>query len=329
MLIIPIFVPHAGCPHDCCFCDQKKISGHKEPPSAEEIKKTVDTYLDIIKNYSVVQIAFFGGSFTAIPREMQEMFLKTVNPYIKDGLVDSIRLSTRPDYIDGETLSMLKEYSVKTIELGAQSMDDDVLLASGRGHTAADTACAADLIRAYGFELGLQTMTGLPGASYESDLYTADRIIELKPQIVRIYPTVVIRDTFLHKMYDKGIYKPPSLEKTVDLCAELMVKYTNKNVKVIRMGLQSSDGISIGGDIVAGPYHPAFGQLVKSRIAYDKLAKMAEIERANSVDGNESGVFTASVPYKELSDYIGQKNQNVIKLKEQFGYEKVIIKPIN
>lgn len=328
MLIIPIFVPHAGCPHDCCFCDQKKISGHKEPPSVEEIKKTVDSYLDIIKNYSVVQIAFFGGSFTAIPREMQEMFLQAVNPYIREGLVDSVRLSTRPDYIDGETLSMLKSYSVKTIELGAQSMDDDVLIASGRGHTSADTARAAELIRAYGFELGLQTMTGLPGASYESDLYTADRIIDLNPQLVRIYPTVIIRDTFLHKMYEKGTYNPPSLDKTIDLCAELMIKYENKKVKVIRMGLQSSDGISVGGDVVAGPYHPAFGQLVKSRIAYDKLAKMAEDNLANGKDDSESRVFTASVPYKELSDYIGQKNVNVIRLKEQFGYEKVIIKPI-
>ena len=328
MLIIPIFVPHAGCPHDCCFCDQKKISGHKEPPSVEEIKKTVDSYLDIIKNYSVVQIAFFGGSFTAIPREMQEMFLQAVNPYIREGLVDSVRLSTRPDYIDGETLSMLKSYSVKTIELGAQSMDDDVLIASGRGHTSADTARAAELIRAYGFELGLQTMTGLPGASYESDLYTADRIIDLNPQLVRIYPTVVIRDTFLHKMYEKGTYNPPSLDKTIDLCAKLMIKYENKKVKVIRMGLQSSDGISVGGDVVAGPYHPAFGQLVKSRIAYDKLAKMAEDNLANGKDDSESRVFTASVPYKELSDYIGQKNVNVIRLKEQFGYEKVIIKPI-
>ena len=328
MLIIPIFVPHAGCPHDCCFCDQKKISGHKEPPSVEEIKKTVDSYLDIIKNYSVVQIAFFGGSFTAIPREMQEMFLQAVNPYIREGLVDSLRLSTRPDYIDGETLSMLKSYSVKTIELGAQSMDDDVLIASGRGHTSTDTARAAELIRAYGFELGLQTMTGLPGASYESDLYTADRIIDLNPQLVRIYPTVVIRDTFLHKMYEKGTYNPPSLDKTIDLCAELMIKYENKKVKVIRMGLQSSDGISVGEDVVAGPYHPAFGQLVKSRIAYDKLAKMAEDNLANGKDDSESRVFTVSVPYKELSDYIGQKNVNVIRLKEQFGYEKVIIKPI-
>lgn len=321
MLIIPIFVPHAGCPHDCCFCDQKKISGSTAMPTVEDIQKNTENYLDIVKNYRKVQIAFFGGSFTAIPKETQIMYLETVAPYIKSGAVDSVRLSTRPDYIDEETLLMLREHSVETIELGAQSMDDDVLLCSGRGHTAADTEKASELIRAYGFELGLQTMTGLPGASFESDLYTAEKIIALKPNIVRIYPTVIIRDTFLHKMYEKGTYVPPTLERTVDLCAQLMIKYNENDIKVIRMGLQATDVISLGEDVVAGPYHPAFGQLVKSRIAYEKLLEMAESQK-----GKE---FTANVPPDELSDYIGQKKCNVYKLKEQFGYEKVNIKPIN
>lgn len=321
MLIIPIFVPNAGCPHDCCFCDQKKISGQSAMPTVEEIQKNVDGYLGIAKNYSKVQIAFFGGSFTAISREIQEMYLKAVLPYIRNGVVNSIRLSTRPDYIDEETLLMLKKYGVETIEIGAQSMDDDVLLCSGRGHTAQDTARAAELISAYGFELGLQTMTGLPGASCESDLYTAKRIIELKPKLVRIYPTVVIRDTFLHKMYETGKYIPPTIDVTVDLCAKLMMMYRENNIKVIRMGLQATDGISLGEDVIAGPYHPAFGQLVKSRIAYEKLLKIAETQKGK--------IFTVSVPESELSDYIGQKKYNIYKLKEQFGYEKVIIKAIN
>ena len=321
MLIIPIFVPNAGCPHDCCFCDQKKISGQSAMPTVAEIQKNVDSYSDIVKNYSKVQIAFFGGSFTAIPRETQITFLEAVSPYIKNGIVDSLRLSTRPDYIDVETLLMLKEYGVETIELGAQSMDDDVLLCSGRGHTAQDTVKASELIHAYGFELGLQTMTGLPGASCKSDLYTARRIIELKPKLVRIYPTVVIRDTFLHKMYENGKYIPPTIEETVDLCARLMMMYSEKNIKVIRMGLQATDGISLGEDVVAGPYHPAFGQLVKSRIAYENLLKEAEKQKGNT--------FTASVPASELSDYIGQKRCNIYKIKERFGYEKVIIKAKN
>jgi histone acetyltransferase (RNA polymerase elongator complex component) len=321
MLIIPIFVPHAGCPHDCCFCDQKKISGHKAPPTESEIIKTIEDYSDIVSNYKIVQVAFFGGSFTAIPREMQQMYLETVAPYVKKGVVHSVRLSTRPDCIDEETLLFLKSYHVKTIELGAQSMDDEVLLASGRGHTAEDTIRAAELIRAYGFELGLQTMTGLPGASFESDLMTCQKIINLKPDIVRIYPTVIIRDTYLHKMYEKGVYLPPSLEKTVDLCAQLMVKYTDKDIKVIRMGLQASDGVSLDGDIVAGPYHPAFGQLVKSHIAYDKLVEIAEMQQANDV-------FELNVPQEELSDYIGQRKCNIEKLKKRFGYRKVVIKPL-
>lgn len=321
MLIIPIFVPNAGCPHDCCFCDQKKISGKSAMPTVEEIQNNIAGYFDIVENYSKVQIAFFGGSFTAIPREVQKMYLETVSPYIKNGTVTSLRLSTRPDYIDDEVLLMLREYGVETIELGAQSMDDDVLLCSGRGHTAQDTVRASELIRAYGFELGLQTMTGLPGASYESDLHTAEKIIELKPKLVRIYPTVVIRDTFLHKMYENGRYIPPTIDETVDLCAKLMLMYGENDIKVIRMGLQATDGISLGEDVVAGPYHPAFGQLVKSRIAYEKLLKAAETQKGK--------VFTTSVPESELSDYIGQRKCNIYKLKEQFGYEKVIIKAIN
>ena len=325
MLIIPIFIPHAGCPHDCCFCDQKKISGQKNPPDEAEVIEIVESYLDITSNYENVQIAFFGGSFTAIPREMQENYLKTVAPYIESGAVSSVRLSTRPDCIDDDVLMFLRKYNVRTIELGAQSMDDDVLLASGRGHTAADTVKSSELIRAYGFELGLQTMTGLPGASYMSDIATCKKIIELKPDIVRIYPTVVLRDTFLHKMYEKGTYLPPTLEKTVALCAELMLKYKDNNIKVIRMGLQASDGVSMDGEIVAGPYHPAFGQLVKSHIAYDRLVEMALERKSN----DDSKLFTAYVPKEELSDYIGQKKSNVERLKKQFGYQKVIIKSIN
>ena len=184
MLIIPIFVPHEGCPHDCCFCNQRKISGQNRAPSQTEVRQTIDRYLDIIANYDDVQVAFFGGSFTGISQELQRQYLETVASYIRKNLIHSIRISTRPDYIDPEILAMLREYSVRTIELGAQSMDDDVLRLSGRGHTAADTARAASLIRNSGFELGLQTMTGLPGASYESDIATAEKIISLHPDLV-------------------------------------------------------------------------------------------------------------------------------------------------
>lgn len=320
MLIIPIFVPHEGCRHDCCFCNQRKISGQSAAPSPEEVRRTIDSYLDIIPRYDVVQIAFFGGSFTGIPRALQEKYLETAAIYIRDHLVDSVRISTRPDSIDPNILSMLKAYSVRTIELGAQSMDDAVLRCAGRGHTAADTQKAAELIRLGGFELGLQTMTGLPGATDESDIVTAEKIIRLRPDLVRIYPTVVIKGTRLHTMYERGEYEARALDKTVALCADLMVKYESENIKVIRMGLQSSDGISTDGEIAAGPYHPAFGQLVKSQLAYRRLLEIGEVR---------DGEYTAYVPARELSDYIGQRKCNIKALQERFGYKKVLIKPIN
>lgn len=319
MLIIPVFVPHEGCPHDCCFCDQKKISGQKSIPTDNEIRKNIDSYLNIVSNYDVVQIAFFGGSFTAIPKETQKKYLDIASAYIRAGYVDSIRVSTRPDYIDDETLNILKSYNVRTIELGAQSMDDNVLKASRRGHNSLATVNASELIKRYGFELGLQTMTGLPGSTYESDIKTADEIIRLCPDIVRIYPTVVIYGTFLHYLYENKKYIPPSLEETIALCAELMLKYKSNHIEVIRMGLQSSDGISLDGDIAAGPYHPAFGQLVRSKIAYENLTKIGDVQ---------NNTFTAYVPERELSDYIGQKKSNIKALKEEFGYKDVFIKPI-
>lgn len=319
MLIIPVFVPHVGCPHDCCFCNQRIISGSAAAPSIDDVKRTVQSYVDIMPNYDTVQIAFFGGSFTGIPTEDQKRYLEAARPYIENGLVDSIRISTRPDCINESILDMLSAYGVRTIELGAQSMNDDVLRRSGRGHSAEDTVNASRLIRKAGFELGLQTMTGLPGASFDDDLRTADRIISLSPDIVRIYPTIVIKGTHLHTMYERGEYKAPSLDETVLLCAGLSVKYSSAGIKVIRMGLQSSDNIADDGEIAAGPYHPAFGQLVRSKLAYDKLIEIGKAE---------DGVYTAYVPAAELSDYIGQKKCNVNMLKAQFGYKKVYIRPI-
>ena len=319
MLIIPIFVPHEGCPHDCVFCNQKTISGQFVSPTAAEVQKNIDRYRNILHRYDSVQVAFFGGSFTGIPVQQQISYLEAAAPYIKNKLIDSIRISTRPDYISEPILTMLRQYGVRTIELGAQSMNNRVLALSGRGHTAEQTINASRLICSSGFELGLQTMPGLPGASVQDDIDTADQIIALKPDIVRIYPTIVIKGTFLHTMYERGEYLPPALDKTVALCAQLMVKYETEHIKVIRMGLQSSDHICLDGEIAAGPYHPAFGQLVKSYIALDKLLKIGEIH---------NDIFTAYVPAKELSDYIGQNKSNVMALKERFGYKKVQIKPM-
>lgn len=194
------------------------ISGQTCAPSQDAVRRIIESYLDIIPNYDAVQVAFFGGSFTGIPEAVRRQYLETAASYVKNKQIDSIRISTRPDYIDSEILAMLKEYSVRTIELGAQSMDDEVLRRAGRGHTAADTVRASERIRAWNFELGLQTMTCLPGASYESDRKTAEEIIRLHPDFVRIYPTVVIKGTPLHTMYIRGEYIAPPLDKTVALC---------------------------------------------------------------------------------------------------------------
>lgn len=354
-LIIPVFVPHRGCPHDCVFCNQKSISGQMVAPTMEEVRNTVLSYEKIAGNYESVEVAFYGGSFTGIPVEEQIAYLQEIAPFLKRGFVHSIRLSTRPDCIDRETLSRLWRYGVRTIELGAQSMDDAVLKCSGRGHLAADTANASRLIKEYGFVLGIQTMTGLPGASREKDLKTAEKVCAINPDFVRIYPTIVIQNTALAELYSTGGYIPPSLEDTVSLCARLFRRYKLDGIRVIRMGLQSSETIRDGGEILAGPYHPAFGELVRSRLVlealffeldrfYERLENgegrkitewLARSSRCQSlkddllpeptnakivIDGDSVRIWIAR---KEVSVYVGQKKCNCLALKERYSFARV------
>lgn len=319
-LIIPIFIPHEGCPNTCVFCNQRSISGGLKSPTESQIIETINTYLKVAYRYSIVEIAFFGGSFTAINQELQEKYLSIVSSYIGKG-VDTIRLSTRPDCIDDEILLRLKRNNVTTIELGAQSMDDAVLKAAGRGHLSKDTENASRKIKEYGFILGLQTMPGLPLASRESDIATAIKIAGLEPEIVRIYPTITIKDTYLEKMYEKGEYIPSSLEDMITLCTELIEIYTSKGIKVARIGLQSSENMTTDSQIVAGPYHPAFGQIVMSRVYLNRM--MNEINRMNI----KSKGIKILVPISELSTYIGQKKNNVEKLKETYNFDSIKISP--
>ena len=329
MLVIPIFVPHAGCPNDCCFCNQKIISGNTSVPDRDSVLDTILFYEKIAYRYDEIQIAFYGGSFTAIESGLQEMFLKTVQPFLKvnGGFIDSIRASTRPDCIDDEVIQRLKKYNVSLIELGAQSMDDKVLEMSKRGHDAETTRKASKMLKNAGISLGLQTMTGLPGATAESDRKTAEEVAKLEPDIVRIYPTIVIKNTDLYEWFLNGAYKSPSLDETVDLCADLLEFYERKKITVIRMGLQSSDNISDNGDIASGPYHPAFGQLVKSRIALRKI--LCAIEKSTKCGIEVSEVTDKSlmitVPRGQCSDYIGQKKSNIVYIKNKYGFRNVKI----
>ena len=298
--IIPIFVPHLGCPNDCIFCNQKSISGQKENMTKEKAKKIIDNYLENIKKEEAkIEIAFFGGSFTAIEPELQEELLKVAYEYVKNGQVESIRISTRPDCIDKKTLKRLKKYKVKTIELGVQSANDYILKRANRGHNFADVKKASKMIRWYGFKLGYQMMVGLPESTRIDEVNTAKALVKLKPKMVRIYPVLVVKNTKLEKEYKEGIYEPLSIVQAVEICKEIVRIFADKNIDIIRIGLQSTDEISNPenekSEVVAGPYHPAFRQLVESAMWYDAIVakikklnvKVKEVEvNVNPIDAN-------------------------------------------
>jgi len=322
-VIIPVFVPHRGCPHDCVFCNQKKISGQMDEVRPEKVPGIIDTHLKTIKPGSFVEIAFYGGSFTAIDIELQKSFLEKAYPYIADGRVNEVRLSTRPDCINSEILAMLGQYGVKTIELGVQSLDDEVLKASFRGHTAEDVYKASSLIKESGFRLGIQTMTGLPSDNREKCLATARKVISISPEIVRIYPALVIKGTALEKLYLNGKYKPQSLEEAVDLCAELLELYEANGINVIRVGLQATENINENPDseVAAGPVHPAFRQLVEARLMLRRMED--EIERKGLAGAGKLTVITG---ISNMSNVIGQKKENINYLKKKYGIVSIVVK---
>ena len=270
--IIPIFVPHEGCPHDCVFCNQNSITGTSTKVDAMYVEQTVNEYLKTIDNDdAIIEVSFFGGTFTAIKMEKQIELLTVAKKFKDDNKIKFIRLSTRPDYIDDKILSNLKKYSVDIIELGVQSLDEEVLLKSGRGHTASDVVNASKLIKQYGFVLGHQIMIGLPGDNINKDIETAKRSIELKPDICRIYPALVIKDTPMETMYIKQEFKPYSLSEAVNISKIIYIMMVANQINVIRIGLQPTVEISEGNDLVAGPFHPAFRELVEGSIYNDLL----------------------------------------------------------
>jgi histone acetyltransferase (RNA polymerase elongator complex component) len=270
--IIPIFVPHEGCPHNCVFCNQNIITGSNSIVNADFVNDTIERYLKTINAPdAVVELSFFGGTFTAIDIEKQNELLSVAKKYKDERKIKYIRLSTRPDYIDNNILLNLKNYSVDIIELGIQSMDNEVLIKSGRGHTALDVINASKLIKDYGFTLGHQIMVGLPGDTKEKDIYTVKKIIELSPDMCRIYPALVIKGTPMERMYHENIYKPYSLKECIEICKILYCLLLGNNINVIRIGLQVTEEINSGKDIVAGPFHPAFRELIDSSIINDMI----------------------------------------------------------
>ncbi len=314
--IIPVFVPHVGCPNNCVFCDQKKISGALSPASPEDVSRAIENAAAVIPEGETAELAFYGGSFTAIPPAEQEALLAAARRY---DLVGPIRVSTRPDRINGEALALLKAYGVETVELGAQSMDDEVLRLSGRGHKALDTQRAAELVKASGFGLILQMMTGLPGDTAEKTLATARKIASLGPDGVRIYPTVIIRDTPLEEMWRAGAYKEHTVAEAVEWCVPVVQTFWEAGITIIRLGLNPTDDLS-GGTAVAGAYHPALGTLVYSRLYYERarelLAGAGKLERA-----------TLGVEQRAVSNMAGLRRENVLTLEREFEPVKIKIIP--
>ena len=322
--IIPIFVPHLGCPNDCVFCNQRSISGKKKQVTGEEVKQTIKEYLETFKNEDAhKEVAFFGGSFTGIEPEKQEELLQAAYEYVENGEIDSIRVSTRPDYIDKTILKRLKKYKVKTIELGVQSSNDYILKQAKRGHTFEDVKKASKLIRRYGFDLGHQMMVGLPESTRIDELNTAKDLAKLKPKMIRIYPVLVIKNTELARMYQNGEYEPVTLEQAIETCKELYYFFEKKHITIIRMGLQNTDLISnpdnLESEVLAGPYHEAFGQLVESRIWYDSIVN--KIKQFN-VKVKEVEI---ELNPRDVNHVIGHKKENINKLKEFYEVDVKII----
>ncbi len=310
---ISIFVPHNGCPNQCSFCNQKVVTGQERQPNPEDVRNAVEAARESLGRKSLdAEIAFFGGSFTAIDRRTMVAFLEAAAPYVQDGTVRGIRVSTRPDAVDQEILSLLKHYGVTAIELGAQSMDDNVLKLNRRGHTAKDVSLASELIRKADISLGLQMMTGLYGDTTKGSIDTARKLAALHPDTMRIYPTVTLKGTDLERLYDNGEYHPPSLEETVELCAELLHFFETQGIRVIRLGLHSTPDLDR--NRVAGPWHPAFGELCQSRLFVKKLLESLKTNQAAL--GESITVFVSS---QDISRAIGQKKEN-LRILEKNGY---------
>ena len=310
--IIPIFVPHRGCPHDCIFCNQKKITGVSTEVTSNDVRNIIEEYLPTIDEDASIEVAFFGGSFTAIDEEIQNDLLSVAKEYVEKGLIQDIRMSTRPDCISKDILNRLKEYKVSIIELGVQSMDKDVLIDSVRGHDTEEVIKSAKLIKESGIKLGLQMMVGLPSDSEEKCIDTAKQFIKLKPDCVRIYPTLVVKDTGLEILLNKGEYKPFTLEECVRIVKKLLVLYYVNNINVIRVGLQATEDIQIGKAVVDGPHHPAFRELAESEMIKDYLVYIA---KENQIDNN----ILIKTNKKNVSKIIGNKKSNSAYMKNELN----------
>ena len=318
---IPIFIPHLGCNNECVFCNQRKITGLDSSVTIDDVENIINEYLEYFKDkvkYKKVEVAFFGGSFTGIPIQKQEEYLKVANRYLREKVVDSIRISTRPDYITPQILSMLRRYNVGTIELGVQSMDDEVLKASKRGHTSLDVICASRLIRTFGMNLGIQIMIGLPKSTLEKEINTIKKVLKLKPKVLRIYPVYVLKESKLYDMYLQKKYIPLNLEDAVDRVYNVLNECRKTDVKVIRIGLQTTSEITASNTEIVGPICDNFAEYALAKIVLEQIEKYVCNNKLNNVKDYRL-ILNVTVPSKYISVVVGPKKINKIYLKEKYN----------
>jgi histone acetyltransferase (RNA polymerase elongator complex component) len=313
-MIIPIFIMQRGCPHRCIFCNTRKTAGiHPERFSEEAFCDIVNRHLETARGTpDRIQIAFYGGNFTGMEKTDQVRLLAYAKPFIDKGLIDGIRISTRPDCIDPECLDVLKRFHVKTVEIGAQSMADNVLALADRGHTAADVANAVEALKDWGFETGIHLMAGLPGDTPTSFDFSVGQVIALKPDTARIHPTIVFADTALERKYLSGDYNPLTLTEAIDICKSAVRQFREAGIPIIRLGLQTTREMEAPGSIIAGPHHPAFRSLVEESLYFDSVTSLLSMERV------KNKVITFVVSPKDLSAFRGQGNRNLKRIKERF-----------
>ena len=309
---IPIFIPELACPNRCIYCNKRHISGQLQAVKPEEIKQIIEQHLATFIRPSEVELAFFGGSFTGIDEKDMLTYLQIVQPYIEQGEIKSIRISTRPDYINEKILDILQQYNVKDIELGAQSLDEEVLAFAKRGHTVRDVENASQLIKSYGFSLGLQMMIGLPLDTVEKSKETAKKILKLGAESTRIYPTLVINNTDLADLYRQNKYKALSLDEAVDWTAEIYKIFSQSSIKILRVGLHPSEALINGTELLAGPFHVSFKELVLTKIWQEKFEKLP------------INTKTILVNPKEINYAIGYNSKNKQLLQKKFPYLKFI-----
>lgn len=311
--IIPIFIPFLGCPHDCAFCNQVKITNYKDNINKENTIRQINQYLSYFpKNKNLKEIAFFGGSFTGLDEKVMISYLEIALNYKKKGIIDRIRLSTRPDYINNSILDILKKYEVDVIELGIQSLDNEILNANERGHSKEDSIMASKLIKDYGFKLGHQIMPGLYKDSFDKAIKTGLESIKMNPDMVRIYPTLVIKDTKLEKLYKEGLYKPLSLDEAIEISSRLYMIYSYKKIPVIRIGLQPTENINEKKDVVAGPFHPSIRQLVETNIHKIYLEELINKYRLRDK-------IKIHISNREISIIAGNKKANKNYFYKKYG----------